>query len=77
MSDIQLNATASVPKTFVYTPLAGTVLGLGTHTLYITFTSTDAVNYTEAYATALINVKEIPTITWSNFAYLVYGIALI
>ena len=37
----QLNATANVPGTFVYSPAAGTVLPVGTHTLRVTFTPTD------------------------------------
>ena len=41
----QLNATASVPGTFVYTPAAGTVLNAGTQTLHVDFTPTDTVNY--------------------------------
>ena len=44
----QLNATASVPGTFVYTPAAGTVLNAGRgQTLSVTFTPTDAANYTD------------------------------
>ena len=53
----QLNATANVPGTFIYTPPAGTVLPVGTgEILSTTFTPTDAVNYSSATATALINV---------------------
>ena len=53
----QLNATASVPGTFVYTPPFGTVLPLGNgQTLSVTFTPTDAVNYSTANASVLINV---------------------
>ena len=36
----QLNATASVPGTFDYSPDVGTVLGAGSHTLGVTFTPT-------------------------------------
>ena len=51
-SATQLNATASVPGTFVYTPAAGTVLNAGAaQTLSVTFTPTDAANYTTATAT--------------------------
>ncbi len=41
LSGTQLNATASVPGTFVYTPAAGTVLTAGTQALAVTFTPTD------------------------------------
>ena len=52
LSATQLNATANVPGTFVYTPLAGTVLNAGAgQTLSVTFTPTDAANYTTATKT--------------------------
>ena len=42
LGDAQLNATASVPGTFTYSPPAGTVLNAGaSQTLTATFTSTD------------------------------------
>jgi hypothetical protein len=41
-----LNATASVPGTFSYSPSAGTLLSAGTQTLSVSFTPTDTVNYT-------------------------------
>ena len=41
-----------MPGTFVYTPPAGTVLNAGAaQTLSVTFTPTDAANYTGATAT--------------------------
>jgi hypothetical protein len=46
LSGAQLNATASVPGTFAYSPAAGTLLSAGTQTLSVTFTPTDAANYT-------------------------------
>ena len=53
----QLDATASVPGTFVYTPAAGTVLKPGqSQTLSVTFTPTDTTDYTSVTATTLINV---------------------
>jgi len=50
LSAAQLNATANVPGTFVYTPAAGTLLSLGTHTLSVVFTPTDTVDYIPAKA---------------------------
>src|SRR2546427_2119820 len=78
LSATQLNATANVPGTFVYTPAAGTVLHAGTaHTLSVTFTPTDATNYTTATQTVAITVtKATPTISWAAPADLVYGTAL-
>jgi hypothetical protein len=47
LSATQLNATANVAGTFVYAPVAGTVLNAGSsQTLSVTFTPTDAANYT-------------------------------
>jgi hypothetical protein len=66
----QLDATASVPGTFVYSPLGGTVLGAGTHqALSVTFTPTDAVDYTSASKTVYINVTAAtPTISFTSTA---------
>jgi hypothetical protein len=41
LSSTQLNATANVPETFVYSPAAGTVLKAGTQTLSVVFTLTE------------------------------------
>jgi hypothetical protein len=57
LSSSQLNATASVPGTFVYDPAAGTVLPLGTATLSVTFTPTDTVNYATATETVQLVVN--------------------
>jgi hypothetical protein len=77
LSATQLNATASVPGSFAYTPVAGEVLSAGTHALSLTFTPTDAANYSTATATVSINVtKATPTITWPTPADIVYGTAL-
>jgi hypothetical protein len=54
----QLNATANVPGTFVYTPGAGTVLSVGQHLLSAAFTPTDTLNYQGASASVSITVVE-------------------
>ena len=47
----QLDATANVAGTFVYTPASGTVLNAGNdQTLSVTFTPTDTTDYTTATA---------------------------
>jgi|SRR5271169_3642397 len=56
LSSTQLNATASVPGTFVYTPSSGTKLVVGMHTLNVSFTPTDATNYTKVSASVSIEV---------------------
>jgi len=58
LSATQLNATASVPGTFLYTPAAGTVLAAGTQTLSAVFTPTDVVDYASAKAQVSIVVGQ-------------------
>jgi phosphatidate phosphatase APP1 len=77
LSATQLNATSSVEGTFVYTPAAEAVLAAGTHPLSVTFTPTDAANYSAPTATVSLNVRQAtPTITWSIPAETVYGTPL-
>src|SRR4029079_4934967 len=78
LSTTQLNATASVLGSFVYTPAVGAVLNAGTgQTLSVTFTPTDAANYTTATPTVTFDVTKLtPTITWPTPAAIVYGTAL-
>jgi uncharacterized repeat protein (TIGR03803 family) len=52
----ELNATANVPGTFVYSPPAGTVLPVGTQTLSVAFTPTNTTLYTTATATVQLTV---------------------
>jgi hypothetical protein len=56
LSSTQLNATASVPGTFVYSPAAGTIPAVGNDTLSVTFTPTDATDYTTATASVMLVV---------------------
>jgi hypothetical protein len=64
LSGTQLNATANVPGTFVYTPASGTVPKAGTQTLSATFTPTDTTDYTTAAASAQIVVNQAtPTVS--------------
>src|SRR5262249_14233361 len=41
----QLDATANVPGTFSYSVPLGTILGAGTHTMFVTFTPADSADY--------------------------------
>jgi hypothetical protein len=78
LSGTQLNATASVPGTFTYTPAAGTVPNAGAgQTLHVDFAPTDTTHYSDASADVTINVlKATPTVTWANPADITYGTAL-
>src|SRR5207248_2037735 len=68
LSGTQLNATASVAGSLVYTPAAGTLLNVANNqTLHVDFTPTDTANYNNASKDVSINVlKAMPTIAWSN-----------
>ena len=77
LSATQLDATASVAGTFVYTPAAGTVLGGGTQALSVTFTPTNTTDYSTATAAVSLTVNDaIPVITWPTPAAITYGTAL-
>lgn len=57
LSATQLNATADVVGTFVYTPAIGTLLSTGnSQTLRADFTPTDATDYNSTFKTVTINV---------------------
>ena len=57
LSSTQLDATANVPGTFTYSPAAGTVLTAGDgQTLSVSFVPSDTLDYTDAAATAAIDV---------------------
>jgi Subtilase family/Divergent InlB B-repeat domain len=78
LSATQLNATADVAGSFVYTPVAGTKLNAGAgQLLKVDFTPTDTANYNPASKTVSINVlKGTPVITWANPPDILYGTAL-
>jgi YVTN family beta-propeller protein len=83
LSDIQLNAVATDPYTGnevngtpVYTPVKGTKLGPGMHTLRIDFIPEDTSAYNKVSKTVTISVKSIPEIRWSNPENITYGTAL-
>ena len=73
----QLNASASVPGTFVYTPAAGTVLNTGEHVLSVSFTPDDPANYNGGTISVGFTVtKATPVVSWNAPADIVYGTAL-
>ena len=67
-----------MPGTFVYTPLAGTVLNAGEgQTLSVTFIRTDTTDYASTTASVSVNVAAAtPTVTWANPADIRFGVAL-
>ena len=68
LSAAQLNATANVAGSFVYTPAAGTVLNAGNaQTLTANFTPSDSTNFTTASKQVALNVLKAPlTVNVSN-----------
>jgi hypothetical protein len=83
LSTAQLNATATqngnpVAGTFTYSSAIGTVLGVGMHTLTVSFTPSDTTDYsTPAPITANITVTPAtPVISWTPSSPIVYGTAL-
>jgi outer membrane protein OmpA-like peptidoglycan-associated protein len=61
LSATQLNATGSIPGTFIYAPAAGTVLAVGKQALRVTFTPTDT-RLTAVTAEVSIDVTAKPEI---------------
>ncbi len=77
LSSAQLNATASVAGTLVYTPGPGTVLPAGTHKLSVSFTPADSERYITAQGTVVLEVeRSTPAIAWPAPAPIAYGDAL-
>jgi hypothetical protein len=77
LSAAQLSATSTVAGTFAYSPAAGTLLNAGPQTLKVTFTPSNAANYTTATASVMLTVnKATPTINWATPKAITYGAAL-
>ena len=73
----QLNATASVAGTFIYSPTSGAVLGAGNQMLLATFVPTDATDFTTTTASVQLQVNQAsPTIVWPTPAAIPAGTAL-
>jgi sugar lactone lactonase YvrE len=70
----QLNATANgLAGTLTYTPATGAVLAAGSRTLSVTFTPSDAANYTQATAQVTLQVNKLNASVTPNAATKVYG----
>lgn len=61
LSSTQLNATANVAGSFVYSPAAGTIPAAGSDPLSVTFTPTDGKDYNVATATVTLVVNNVGT----------------
>ena len=78
LDSTQLNATASVPGSFTYTPATGIVMNGGAaQTLTVVFVPTDMADYQTVTKSVVIDVNRAqPVITWSNPPAIVYGTQL-
>jgi hypothetical protein len=77
LSTAQLNATANVAGTFVYTPAAGAVLPAGQQTLSVLFTPTDSKTYSSATGSVTVTVyPATPVISWPTPAPVAAGSTL-
>ncbi len=73
----QLDATSTIPGSFVYTPAAGSVLSAGQQTLSVVFTPTNTTNYQPVTLTRTITVTQAPpTLSWTPPAAIISGTAL-
>ncbi len=73
----QLNATASVEGTLVYTPGPGYVLPVGTHSLWVTFTPAESNgNASQQASVSIVVAKATPVLSWPTPARIIYGTAL-
>ncbi len=63
LSATQLDATASVPGTLVYSPTVGTLTAVGIDTLTVAFTPTDTTDYATATDTVMLKVNPAPSFT--------------
>jgi hypothetical protein len=73
LSATELNASASVPGTFVYTPPAGTVLGAGTHELGVTFAPADTDNFAVVSVTRSLAIAVARPSTFDAAGYLAHN----
>ncbi len=80
----QLDASANVPGSFVYSPAAGAVLATGTQQLTAVFSPSDNTDYSPATARTSLVVnaasadptENVPVVTWNPPAAISYGTAL-
>ena len=77
LSAAQLDATTTVPGTFVYSPTLGTVLPPGSNTLMVTFTPDDLADYATNTTSVTLTVNPAaPVICWTAPAPIAVGTAL-
>lgn len=76
LGSAQLDATATVPGTFVYSPAAGTRLHAGSYALTVVFTPSDPSLAVTTSSVTLIVLPATPLVTWAAPAAITYGTPL-
>jgi RHS repeat-associated protein len=77
LSSAQLNATAAVAGSYVYSPAAGAILSVGQQYLNLTFTPNDTADFNPVYLTSPITVQALdPVIAWATPAAVPAGTLL-
>ena len=77
LSATQLNATANVPGSFVYSPGFGALLSAGNQALSVSFTPNDSADYNSSTGSVTLVVNPAAThITWAPPAAIPYGTPL-
>jgi sugar lactone lactonase YvrE len=75
LSVTQLNAAASVPGVYVYSPSTGAVPAAGSHVLWVTFTPTDSTDYATRIVSVTLTVNKVVLTVTAKNANRVYGVA--
>ncbi len=66
VGSMQLDASSNIPGSFAYNPPSGTVLQAGSRTLSVTFTPSDATDYSTVAAQVTLQVNQAtPVIAWT------------
>jgi hypothetical protein len=73
LSGTQLDASCSVPGSFVYSPVSGKVPPAGLQTLTFIFTPTDSTDYTTVKGSVPLTVNKVVLTVTANNASRVYG----
>ncbi len=76
LGSAQLDAMATVPGTFVYSPAAGTRLHAGSYALTVVFTPSDPALPMTTSSVTLTVLPATPVVTWATPASIAYGTPL-
>jgi hypothetical protein len=75
LTAVQLNASSTIAGTFIYSPVRGTVLTAGPHTLSVIFTPNDTTDYVTTNASVMLVVNPATLMVTANNASRTVGAA--